>query len=128
MIKKAFNILLISILALNLAGGWVFASSLDCGAKCCENGGQAETFSFEISSCCTLDEVNCGFGTGHHQGLFDKAICHHAGTQRIPTKGSPDAAPLVFTDSPGLSHPISRRSAGLAKTLPVYLSNASLIC
>lgn len=128
MLKKILNILIVAIIALNLAGGWVFASSLDCGMECCDNGGQADTSSFEASSCCHLSDVTCGSGTGHHQELFDKAICHHAGTQKAPNKWGPDPTSLIFTNSPALRYPTFRGSPGLTRTLPVYLSNASLIC
>ena len=77
MIRKTFHILVITILALNLMGAWVFASILDCSMGCCEPSetAQAGIPTYEAPSCCDIEGVTCGFETGAVDELFDEALC-----------------------------------------------------
>ena len=128
MIRKTLHILVIAILALNLMGAWAFASALDCGMSCCEQGDWAGTTSFEASSCCQLSDVTCGFETGQYPELFDKAICCFTGSAHQDQASADLVADKVNTDTLIPRYTVTVLSTGPPQSIPLYLSNAIFLC
>jgi len=128
--RKVLHILVIAILALNLAGVWAFASAFDCGMACCEPGEAARAGIpiLEAPSCCQVDGVTCGFETGQYNELFDTAICYHNRVQKIAGEWDLIISSNLFPPSPTLRFPPSERSTGPPQSTPLYLSNAVFLC
>jgi hypothetical protein len=131
MFKRAFHIIVIAVLAMNLTGVLAFAYATDCGMECCkpEEWSGTGTASYESASCCGMDDVSCGFETGQYEELFDEALCCFNGSISKNRAVSNLLATIDGNaDIPILRYSVTRHSKGSPQTVPVYLSNATLIC
>ena len=129
MSKRFFNILVIALLALTLMGAPAFAFSPDCGMDCCRPPDRAGAAFFEAPSCCNLDGVTCGFEAGRFEALLDEALCC-PNSGNLPSDGIDI---LSFADSYLAhtrlrTHPPTFNLLGSQPTIPVYLSNAAILC
>jgi len=131
MMKKAFHIIFIALLALNLTGAMALSYATDCGMECCRPTDWAATCcpSIEASTCCGMDGVTCGFEASQYQELFDKALC--CSNKTGFSKNFSDvllttAALHAPTHSP--THALTSHSTVPPPSVPVYLSNAAFLC
>lgn len=131
MLKKSSHILIITVLALNLTGAMAFSFTTDCGMQCCVSAEWAGTGnpSLEAPSCCDMDGVTCGFEGSQYQELFDDAICcfNKVGSAQDVSDDLLNATgihPPVHSST----HALTLHSTGPPKAVPLYLSNATLLC
>ena len=130
MIRKALHISVIAILALNLMGVWAFAGAFDCGMECCRVSETAKAGipTFESPSCCSIDDVTCGFEAAGYDELFDEVLCCHSpsSSASIDLFLADDLS--VAESGENLPGPTTLVDLQQAQPPPIYIQNLSLIC
>jgi hypothetical protein len=130
MTKRIFNLLIISVLALNLMGAWAFAASFDCGMECCQvsDTARAGIPTLESPSCCQTSGVTCGYQAGHYEELFDEVLCCHSGVQKVSGEEIRAVHALLMSPSPAPTARLAESSIVKTPSTPLYINNLALIC
>ena len=130
MVKKAFHIAIVALLALNLIGSWGVASAADCGMACCAPGETAKTGIpvYEALNCCSAGGMSCDLESTSHAELFDEVVCCFG-----QTHFSASANIVSSTSSSIFEGALSHHRFSPGDTLPSYseplfLKNLSILC
>ena len=130
MLKRTLHIIVAAVLVLNLTGAIALSFAGDCGMECCRpaEGTMTGAASLEAPSCCSANDVTCSFEGHRYQELFDEALCCHTDTRKVSGDWRMNVASDLLPSVPVLLFSLSVHSTGSPPSVPVYLSNATLIC